>query len=1177
MKSKTNKIKSILGITMGSVVALSAVPAINLANIGAFKAGAKEVTSNYTSTSVNLTNADFTGSTVGKPEAVNGWSVDYAKLQSSDKTTGRTNATTFGGIVNTTNYEVFKNSYNRLLTEGWLASIKDSNKDLYSAINTAIDSETNKDVNNIGAPFALPTNEADMPVKYLYYSDEKSSNYNLLQNTEISSEFTNEGGKKAITYNEKEFVLKDKVASDDPDVYTYKAEGSDVTEKIVKGGKVLMLSAGTNLVNSTGETPEVKLDGSLGEREVYYSFAQGFQLLTYSYYKISVLVKTDNGATASIALAGDLNKNEDGKFKNLSTVVGEANPWTEYTFYISTGYGASGKYSVNLNLSIGSEDTYSKGQVYFDNVSVKQIQYSEFASATANSTTKIVKERDSYQVVTEFDEATFAQTGWSITPRENGVEDEQYQLIEEKNHNGNSTFETNNKALLVENTDTKNAIQFVTKKVKVDPMKFYRITLWSRTNYNYANSKTATFTVQVNGTLNEKTVSAKEAKITTYNADTTKANPSHVNNFWTQSAFYVQGCPLYQTEVWLTITIPASSSFLLDQFAIEEVTSDEYSATSNTKLALTSSLPSDSGKITNGHFFYINSENTPSGLYNPQSWDLAIGTKTKQTVYSYYNNENNQDYTSVLKVGETTKEGITLTDNETSITYNDGSAEKIFNRVDDTNTYTYTAIGSEITEKIVITNDVEFTYDPASKKLINKDFPDEKFDVTDFIYGMTLGTNYDNSLTGTTSTATDVNKDNFPENYLVINNKSTSTEVFNKLTYTSSKFSVASNAYKLVTVTLFSELQTTDGAKLNLLNSTGEIIASMPIKQNEAEWKTYNFYVQGGVSAYNLNLQIEYGKNDAQVNGAILIKTATTTSSTATTFNNKANLSVTANEYAYSRTVNLSGTEFSELGDNIEGDKYTALNFDKSTASTGEAYILHTHSTDENYNTDFKAIYENYVNLTEDEKPSENPYVLVLKNTAGQSTTLTGKQKFSLSSSSYYKLTITAKALGLTEGTSGTFKLTNVDKTFDINSTDFTTYTLYFATGKDAITTQTQFQLLNAEGEIIIDSVKLETLTESNFKTAIEDLEEDTTTAKVVDLRTAKANTDNEEVPDITEEDNTLEILFATLSSLLLVAALIIALVFTRIKTKKKGKKSTGKNNYKPSNSNEDNEQKGFV
>jgi hypothetical protein len=196
---------------------------------------------------------------------------------------------------------------------------------------------------------------------------------------------------------------------------------------------------------------------------------------------------------------------------------------------------------------------------------------------------------------------------------------------------------------------------------------------------------------------------------------------------------------------------------------------------------------------------------------------------------------------------------------------------------------------------------------------------------------------------------------------------------------------------------------------------------------------------------------------------------------------------------------------------------------------------------------------------------------LVIKNANGNSTKIKPYQSYSLSASSFYKFEVVAKALNLEEGKYATLSFTELNENISITSNEFKTYTFLVATTSKAITSEFILELIDASGEIVVDSLKLTKIDESSYKSATSAITDKDIT-KAVDLRSSSAKTDDEE--PIEEESKTLEILFATLSSLLLVAAIIFALIFTRVNVLKgKGKKPRMKNKVKAS----DNDEHGFV
>ena len=137
-----------------------------------------------------------------------------------------------------------------------------------------------------------------------------------------------------------------------------------------------------------------------------------------------------------------------------------------------------------------------------------------------------------------------------------------------------------------------------------------------------------------------------------------------------------------------------------------------------------------------------------------------------------------------------------------------------------------------------------------------------------------------------------------------------------------------------------------------------------------------------------------------------------------------------------------------------------------------------------------------------------------------------------------------------------TISFDNIEVSFNINTADFTdsatnnykTYTLYVATGDSSITLNPTISLIGAEGTLAVDSIVLEKSSQSVF----DGLSEDTADQVIVNLTTpkeeAETETETEETEEPTKTNNTLEIFFVVLSSIILVVAIIIAVVFSGTK-----------------------------
>ena len=115
MKRKTNKTKSIIGFTMGAIVALGALPFSSMQGI--FKANAEATKPTYTETKVDLPNSSFETLVDGN-FSIGDWTVDYS---SKDEGENEQNSTTMSGALNTT-FENYATNYTTQFKNMWLES-----------------------------------------------------------------------------------------------------------------------------------------------------------------------------------------------------------------------------------------------------------------------------------------------------------------------------------------------------------------------------------------------------------------------------------------------------------------------------------------------------------------------------------------------------------------------------------------------------------------------------------------------------------------------------------------------------------------------------------------------------------------------------------------------------------------------------------------------------------------------------------------------------------------------------------------------------------------------------------------------------------------------------------------------------------------------------------------------
>ena len=203
--------------------------------------------------------------------------------------------------------------------------------------------------------------------------------------------------------------------------------------------------------------------------------------------------------------------------------------------------------------------------------------------------------------------------------------------------------------------------------------------------------------------------------------------------------------------------------------------------------------------------------------------------------------------------------------------------------------------------------------------------------------------------------------------------------------------------------------------------------------------------------------------------------------------------------------------------------------------------------------------------------------MLIVKNNAGESTQINALKKFTIAKEKALQITITAKVDGLTDGKCATISFGDLNATFEITSNEYSEYTLYVdnTESEKDVSVKYYISMLETSGTLIIDNITVTSL--NNLDSANSEYPDgDTDTVKFV--TTSQSETEEKEetkTDDLTaeEEDNTLEIFLAVLSSLLLVGAIIFAVLYTRFKAIHKPRKQREKNLV----SGTDDGQKGFV
>lgn len=159
--------------------------------------------------------------------------------------------------------------------------------------------------------------------------------------------------------------------------------------------------------------------------------SQSLSLSANGFYKLSVWVKTLNGAKASVYLTGEsaVAGGANSTFVIESTTNSAYADWTNYVYYLATG---NNSVSIKLNLWLGQDKDYvtvdehttedslkSSGVVFFDNVVYQTIDEDDYTTATAGDTVKklsfTVDSFDSLSSTTSSRDSLTSPNGWTGT------------------------------------------------------------------------------------------------------------------------------------------------------------------------------------------------------------------------------------------------------------------------------------------------------------------------------------------------------------------------------------------------------------------------------------------------------------------------------------------------------------------------------------------------------------------------------------------------------------------------------------------------------------------------------------------------------------------------------------------------------------------------------------------
>lgn len=395
-----------------------------------------------------------------------------------------------------------------------------------------------------------------------------------------------------------------------------------------------------------------------------------------------------------------------------------------------------------------------------------------------------------------------------------------------------------------------------------------------------------------------------------------------------------------------------------------------------------------------------------------------------------------------------------------------------------------------------------------------------------------------------------VDKDNY-KNVLRIRNKITTGTMV-----TSEEISVEKDTFYTFSVDAKIEDISTGKTPYVIIYNNDNIVYTLPLNTDSHAWNTYSVTIKNPAigSKYKFALCLG-GMNDSDLKAMGIVY-----------FDNIKFEKVEETDYDKAVTTldlftKTFANDYDKVNDNTESRLYSSLSY-APTENNNEVRkgILDLKNFD-------RIAGINLVYVNENPKSNVGNYVYVVNSGVDTYYTIQGKEKYSLSASDYYKLTISLKTvnLGQDEGSKqdkdapslGAFiGLNGIDdaKILSINTSDivdnngYASYSIY-VNSLDAVDVNVKFGLgqLNSltKGALFVESISFENITSEQYDEASKSNND-----KVVCVKYSNSEVNEDGDGDVQPEkpENKVDFNFLVVPTLITALALIIAIVFTLIR-----------------------------
>lgn len=440
----------------------------------------------------------------------------------------------------------------------------------------------------------------------------------------------------------------------------------------------------------------------------YKQSSSSLNLNKNSFYEITVVLKTVSGtfttldindygyvasdatpgvsqvpavfdARASVYLTG-FNDKDDASFEMVESSLGKplSNGWGEYIFYIATNE-FKGESSLGLELWLGSKTASTTGTVYFNQVSVRELDGNTFGTITSDADSssfkKLVDLRDnSGNMGNIISNPTFnknAISNWNWTDDWDVVNyDVDKAIIKVVDVNsfknsdayrdanldttdlcGTNLRSNDNYVLFMANTENCYTAIKTNADITISRQTYYKLSLWA---WSGSNSEKAP-TIKLTNSTDGKTID--DASIT---VATNCEVGSSATNGWVNYSFYIYGDAFEKVTCKIQICIGSESEsatgyLYVDSINMSRISYSQYKDSSSESNSTTFVYNKSAGDYTvSNHDFNITENEKNSNKYPlaPASWTYSYTSTNQNTTTNGVVDPNHRDFMDSLKIAD---------------------------------------------------------------------------------------------------------------------------------------------------------------------------------------------------------------------------------------------------------------------------------------------------------------------------------------------------------------------------------------------------------------------------------------------------------------------------------------------------------------------------------------------